>query len=144
MNFKTYNLFLDDVRMPNDCLTYIQEPRYSTRKWVIVRSYDEFVQVLLNRWSDGEFPELVSFDHDLADEHYDPAMYHGEEAYNNAELKFTEKTGNECAKFFVDFCIQQSIELPECLVHSMNPIGRDKIKNTLKDYARYYARFSNR
>jgi hypothetical protein len=144
MNYKTYNLFLDDVRMPSDCLTYMYDPRYGTREWVIVRSHEEFVSVFLHRWSNGEFPELVSFDHDLADEHYDPSMYHGEEKYNEAESKFTEKTGNESAKFFVQFCIDQSIALPECLVHSMNPIGRDKIKNTLKDYARYHARISNR
>lgn len=144
INFKTYNLFLDDFRNPTDCLTYLHEPRYGTREWVVVRSHDEFVNEVLYRWGNGEFPELVSFDHDLADEHYDPSMYHGTENYNEVAERFVEKTGLDSAKFFVDFCIQVSIQLPECLVHSMNPAGKDRIKETLKDYARYYARLSNR
>jgi hypothetical protein len=143
MNFKTYNLFLDDVRMPSDCLAYMTEPRFGTREWVIVRSHDEFVNTVLSQWNDGQFPELVSFDHDLADEHYDPAMYHGTENYNEVAKSFVEKTGLDSAKFFVDFCIQVSIQLPECLVHSMNPAGRDRIKETLKDYDRYIKRFGS-
>lgn len=144
INFETYNLFLDDVRMPKDCLAYTNEPRYGTREWVIVRTHDEFVQEILNRWANDEFPELISFDHDLADEHYDPSMYHSQEGYEITAENFKEKTGYDSAKFFVDFCIQQSIELPECLVHSMNPIGRKKIIEVIHDYDRFYKKFGNR
>ena len=144
MNYETYNLFLDDVRQPTDCLSYTHEPRYGTREWVVVRSHDEFINEFLYRWSLDQFPELVSFDHDLADEHYDPAMYHSEENYNELAEKFTEKTGLDSAKFFVQFCIDQSIELPECLVHSMNPVGKEKIKQTIHDYDRFQKRFGSR
>jgi hypothetical protein len=141
INFKPYSLFLDDIREPNECLTYLHEPRYGTRKWVVVRSHAEFVQLVVDKWNDGQFPELVSFDHDLADEHYDPTMYHGVDAYNAKSVNFKEETGNETARWFVQFCIDQSIELPECLVHSMNPSGKERIKQTLKDYDRYMSKF---
>jgi hypothetical protein len=143
MNMKTYSLFLDDIREPRECLTYLHDPRYGTREWVVARTHDEFVSTILSRWAEGEFPELVSFDHDLADEHYDPAMYHGVDAYNDKAIEFKEKTGLDSAKFFVQFCIDVSIELPECLVHSMNPAGRERIRQTLFDYERYQQRFGS-
>jgi hypothetical protein len=143
INFETYSLFLDDIRDPRECLTYLHDPRYGTREWVVARTHDEFVGALLSRWSEGKFPELVSFDHDLADEHYDPSMYHGDSNYAEVSDKFKEKTGLDSAKFFVQFCIDQSIELPECLVHSMNPVGRERIKQTLNDYKKFIKRFGS-
>lgn len=144
INFETYNLFLDDIRDPMECLAYTNEPRYGTREWVVVRTHDEFVQTVVNKWANGEFPELVSFDHDLADEHYDPTMYHGVDNYNQVAESFKEKTGLDSANFFVQWCIDQSIQLPECLVHSMNPAGRERIKQSIHDYDRFYKRFGNR
>ena len=89
MNFETYNLFLDDIREPRECLSYTNEPRYGTREWVVVRTHDEFVQTVVNRWANGEFPELVSFDHDLADEHYSPTCGDADDY----PTEFEEKTG---------------------------------------------------
>ena len=130
-NMKTYSLLLDDFREPRDCLNYLEDPRYGTRDWVIARTHDEFVGIVQSRWAKNEFPELVSLDHDLAAEHYDPSMYHGVDAYNDKAKEFKEKTGLDSAKFFIQFCIDVSIELPECLVHSMNPAGKERIKQTL-------------
>lgn len=141
MNFRPYNLFLDDVRFLDEC-SYMNDPRYTTRNWIIVRSYDQFVSELQRRWEMGQFPELVSFDHDLADEHYHGSMFDSASAYNEAAQNFREKTGNDAAKFLVQFCIDHLIDLPECLVHSMNPVGRTNIKNTLLDWNRYQAKFS--
>jgi len=58
----SYHLFLDDVRMPGDA-SWIRLP---SARYDIVRSYDEFVEFIQERG----VPEFVSFDHDLADEHY--------------------------------------------------------------------------
>ena len=137
INFKTYSLFLDDIRVPTDCTNYMREARYGTREWVTVRSHSAFVIEVAERFANGQFPELVSFDHDLADEHYDPTMYHGIDNYNVKAIQFKEDTGNESARWFVQFCIDNGIELPECIVHSMNPAGRERINQTLKDYDRY-------
>ncbi len=62
----SYNLFLDDFRMPADVVLYMPKCAYYTdREWVIVRSYDEFVKTI----EEMGIPQAVSFDHDLADEH---------------------------------------------------------------------------
>jgi hypothetical protein len=118
--FQTYNLFLDDEREPNEC-TWMNDSRYTNFKWVVVRSHDEFVRTLTGRFNRNEVPELVSFDHDLAD----------------VGGKVDEKTGDDSAKFLVQWCIDNSINLPECLVHTMNPIGRERIKQAIKDYNRF-------
>jgi hypothetical protein len=142
INFKKYNLFLDDIREPTECLTYSSEPRYGTCNWIVVRSHAEFVQLVIDKYNNGEFPELVSFDHDLAHEHYDQSMYQEVDSYNEKIANFREETGNETAKWFVQFCIDKNIKLPECLIHSMNPYGKEKIKQTLKDYDRYISKFN--
>jgi hypothetical protein len=141
---KVYNLFLDDVRMPIDCIHYIRNSDYANLNWVIVRTHDEFVNEVTQRFANNEFPAIVSFDHDLADEHYDPAMYHGEDAYINASVSFKEKTGLDSAKWFVQFCIDNDVNMPSCLVHSMNPIGAKRIKETLLDYDRFKIKFQNK
>ena len=47
---------------------------------------------------------------------------------------FKEKTGYECAKELVRHCIANHDELPEFIVHSMNPIGKQNIINVLNDF----------
>lgn len=95
---KNYNLFLDDIRIPENCMEYIG---------------------------------LVSFDHDLRDEHYHPSMYEGVQAYENAYKAFEHPTGRRSAEFLVKFCKENNVPLPECLVHTMNPAGKDRIRNTI-------------
>ena len=62
-----YNLFLDDFRMPKDAYNYLLQPIYISVNWEIVRSYDEFVKYI----TEHGIPEIISLDHDLADEHYE-------------------------------------------------------------------------
>ena len=138
---KNYNLFLDDVRVPADCVSYTKNPIYETIEWVTVRSFNEFVNVIMNRYENDEFPELISFDHDLAAEHYHPTMYAGIVAYNEVSNQFEESTGKECADWLVQFCIDQELALPVCLIHSMNPAGVQRIKLSLEDHAKYIKRF---
>lgn len=119
------NLFLDDHRVPQDAGNYCTDVRYRTENWVLVQNYDEFVKFI----TEEGLPDLISFDHDLADEHY---AFRG----NYKELK--EKTGYHCAKWLVDYCFQRNIPLPECLVHSMNPVGKQNISLYLENYRKFY------
>lgn len=109
----------------------INEPRYTQLNWEIVRSHEEFKKNLESKYESGEFPALVSFDHDLHDEHYDPSMYKGVEAYEFAYKKFERPTGRRSAEFLVQFCKEKHLQMPECLIHTMNPAGKDRIKSTL-------------
>ena len=125
-----YNLFLDDVRNPSDCVNYMYTPIYTSVDWIIVRTYDEFVKTII----ENGLPEIISFDHDLADEHYSPEMY-TEAHYNDLYDEFKEKTGYDCAKWLVNYCMDNNVKLPETiLVHSMNPVGRNNIKSYFKSY----------
>ncbi len=44
---------------------------------------------------------------------------------NHSEFK--EKTGYDCALHLIEMCRQQKRQLPHCLVHSMNPVGKQRI-----------------
>ena len=109
----SYNLFLDDIRNPNKFLDDI-------RVWETVRNYSEFIRIIQQRG----LPRFISFDHDLADEHYD----------NEDNGLFTEKTGLDCAKWLVEFCMRTNQPLSEYQVHSMNPIGKLNIRSILESY----------
>ena len=133
---ETY-LFLDDFRHPYDCMAYMPHrignaaADYAQKKWVIVKNYQEFVEWI----SKNGIPTMISFDHDLADEHYDIGCACGWS--NDFPEEFTEKTGLDCAKWLVNFCIENNInkvDFPDFHVHSMNPIGSERIRNYLHDY----------
>ena len=122
-----YNLFLDDVRNPSDCVNYMYTPIYTSVDWIIVRTYDEFVKTII----ENGLPEIISFDHDLADEHYDYQEHLDGDYYDI----MTEKTGYHCAKWLIDYCIDNNKELPATiLIHSMNPAGSMNIKSLFQTY----------
>lgn len=124
---------MDDFRNPMDCINYMRlrvddSVIYSREKWIVVRNYEEFVNYITN----NGLPYLISFDHDLADEHYDPSMYSGN--YDDVAKNFKEKTGMDCAKWLVDYCIDRSEKLPKYVIHSMNPVGAQNILSYLNNF----------
>jgi hypothetical protein len=129
-----YNLFLDDCRDAREPANYMptyQRDIYNKLKWVVVRNYDEFV-IMIEK---NGLPQLISFDHDLADEHYHnmPELPTDavEEYYGAA---YTEKTGYDCAKWLVEYCLNNNKSLPEFIVHSMNPVGKKNIQSLLGNF----------
>lgn len=75
---KNNKLFLDDIRIPKDAINLIPSSFnkfYWENDWDVVKNYNEFVQYI----EVNGVPEFVSFDHDLADFHYDfkPEDYEG-------------------------------------------------------------------
>ena len=118
----SYHLFLVDIRMPDD-VKWVRLPQRFD--WVIVRDYNEFVNTLNERG----VPEFVAFDHDLADIHYAALQYGADyETYD----KFDERTGYHCAEFLLKFCEERGEKLPNFVVHSMNPVGRQRINDLLR------------
>lgn len=122
----SYNLFLDDdpSRIPHK-LSWIELPLV---EWVIVRNYNDFVNYI----KEHGIPLRVSFDHDLADEHYQE--YH---RMNNSDKKInyenlTEKTGFHCAQFLANYCIENNIPIPKYYIHTMNPVGAVNIFSILE------------
>ena len=120
-----YNLFLDDVRMPGTAFNYMHDPRYNLLDWVIVRNYKEFVETV----DKLGIPDLVSYDHDLADVHYDPSTW-------TESFKYDEETGLDCCKYLISKL--DGSPHPKYLVHSWNPVGADNILKTIYDYTKTY------
>ncbi len=125
-----YNLFLDDIRQPWEAGNYMLpvdvRKFYRLYDWVIVRNYKEFVETITEKG----LPDLVSFDHDLADIHYDPTTW-------TESFSYEEETGYDCAKWMVNYCMENHLPMPNYLVHSMNPTGAENILRYLNNYKKF-------
>jgi hypothetical protein len=112
---KYWTLFLDDIRFPED-VKFFYGPYENLR---ICRSMDDAV------WAVKQYglPTFISFDHDLADEHY------GKDT--------GEKTGYTFAKWFCDYIMYNDLQLPVGFgyhVHSMNPVGAENIRRYMENF----------
>lgn len=133
-------VFLDDLRNPEDCLQYMF-PRIGVEftiyesDWLVVRDYDSFVDGINSLIGDGVEITHVSFDHDIAEEHYVPEEYWGDSdksrAYQDSQ-NYKEKTGEDCAKYLKEVYQREGLSLPTLYCHSMNPIGTQRIINVFK------------
>jgi len=124
----SYKLFLDDVRRPETTHTYMELPVFLEPDWFIVRNYYAFITIIQKKG----VPNVIAFDHDLADEHYKQQDFD----YSREDY---EKTGYHCAKWLIDYCIDNNEELPhEIIVHSMNPYGSANIKSLFDTYIKVY------
>jgi hypothetical protein len=124
-------LWLDDLRNP-----YLDiEGRVPKENLIVdwVLSYEQFTQ-----WIDKfGLPKIISFDHDLADEHYTPEEYWSDydksKNYQDSQ-NYQEKTGMDCAKWLVEYCMDNELPLPIFYVHSANPVGADNIRFLLENF----------
>ena len=120
-----YNLFLDDIRLPN-CLG-------NSKTWEVVRNYKGFIDKITK---DG-LPDFISFDHDLSAMHYPQtnADYDSPIDYSSKRY-YLEKTGYHCAQFLIEYCEKHHLDIPLYQVHSMNPVGRQNIVSLIESYKR--------
>ena len=118
-----YNLFLDDVRIPTH-VTWVNVPK--DQHYSVVRNYQEFVDIITLRG----LPKFVCYDHDLNDAHYS----HGLRGDNIPYDQYAEKTGYDCAKWLVDYCMKKGVKHPPYVVHSMNPVGKQNIISYVESY----------
>ena len=113
-------LFLDDIRYPDSFVNsnntpsnYLLSIASNIKKndiisLYIIRTYDEFVLHI----SLFGLPDFISFDHDLGN----------------------DKDGYDCAKWLVEYCMNNDCDIPNYIVHSMNPIGKENIEKYLNCY----------
>lgn len=126
-------VWLDDLRNP--FLDYEKKvPQGYEVIWVL--NYREFTEWI----SKNGLPDLISFDHDLAFEHYTPEHlwtdYQLSKEYQDSQ-NYKEKTGLDCAKWLCEYCEKAKLRLPEWLIHSANPVGADNIRGYLNNYIRH-------
>jgi len=122
-----YNLFLDDNRNVFSVYKYTKNSIYIDNDWVIVRNYNDFVNTIIQ----NGLPNIISFDHDLSDKKYILRLDKNED-YSN----YREKTGFECAKWLVNYCLDNNLNFPEYYVHSFNPIGKENIISYIENFKR--------
>lgn len=116
------SLFLDDIR---------KEPE----GWFVVRNYNQFIEWI----KVNGLPDVVSFDHDLADEHYNDYLSDENFGKKDDEIKlnydkYQEKTGYDCAKWLVQYCLENKLDLPIYYIHTCNGVGRINIQKTLENF----------
>lgn len=127
-----YNLFLDDERMPDD----VQWEVLPLVEWTIVRNYKEFTDIIKKQG----LPENIAFDHDLSDHHYKDyisVLKNKKDLTNPLRLnyaKYKEKTGLDCCKWLVEYCIKHNLKFPAYKVHSMNHYGKQNIISYIESY----------
>jgi hypothetical protein len=129
---KNNKLFLDDVRSPKDAIGLVPDKHnkfYWENDWDVVKDYNEFVLYI----ETNGVPKFVSFDHDLGDtamdEYFRNVATKGTLDYDNIK----EKTGLDCAKFLVEYCVDENQTLSEYIVHSANPVGKKNIESFLEN-----------
>lgn len=117
----SYKIFLDDERMPCDCIGFMPwcKEMYEQKDWVIVRNYEAFIKTIEENWErDKSMPEIISFDHDLG----------------------VEMTGKDCANWLVNFCMEVGMPLPAFVVHSRNVVGAENIAVMLDGFRKYFGK----
>lgn len=158
----SYKLYLDDFRNPIDTLNLIDsikiDNNYSKEyqnddDWTIVRNFDEFVKTIQAKG----IPNVISFDHDLADEHYVPqqfwSSYSDSKRYQESkEKEYKEKTGLDAARWLINYsllnndylqCVQNDLRFPTIFIHSQNPVGADKIEMLFHSFFKMYTQYSS-
>jgi hypothetical protein len=127
-------LFLDDIRMPSEASGYAlvrgTNPRIYSLHWIIVRSYSEFTE-----WIKANgLPWFISFDHDLGEDEARKKVAAGKSKKKARQEKKIAKSGMDCAKWLVEYCLDNDLELPRWAVHSANPAGYENIKGLLENF----------
>jgi hypothetical protein len=110
-------LWLDDLRNPKLAdwlMCYAPEFAYGEGEVHWVKKYSEFVDWI----TENGLPDLICFDHDLSDIHYNKSTY-------------KEKTGFTCAQWLVDYCINNDKMIPAFRIQSANPVGKANIEGLL-------------
>jgi hypothetical protein len=138
-NMKTL-LWLDDIRDPKgyvlDGNTWESSysPIQSPFKTFWVKSYDEFTKWIKK----NGLPDAICFDHDLGMEVAVNARFKGMSKRKSRQLKKEEKTGYDCAKWLIEYCLDNyDLPIPLYNIQSANPVGKENIDSCLKHYMRH-------
>lgn len=115
-------LWLDDYRDPMEGQWLVFSPISGSFEVHWVKNYYQFVDWIL---ANG-LPTGICFDHDL-----DP-----NQGLTGLEI-IDEKTGFDCAKWLVDYCIDNQKPLPLYNIQSANPVGKENIDKLLQNYLKH-------
>ena len=127
-------IWLDDVRDPltNDWLVFSPIGRDVNVVWV--KSYYD-----LTIWIEKNgLPDAICFDHDLGEDVAIERIKKGLSKRQARLLKRGTMNGMDCAKWLVEYCIDNNLPVPRYNIQSANPIGKENIDMLLKNYIKTY------
>lgn len=111
-------MWIDDLRDPFDGNWIKKYSPIGTDVQVVwVMSYEGFVHWINNYG----MPDAICFDHDLG-------------GIDDKD----EKTGLDCAKYLVSYCMDKNIDVCPFNVHSSNPVGAKNIRSYLNNYHHFF------
>jgi hypothetical protein len=90
----------------------------SDNSWFIIRNHHDFIHKISTSFNQIE---CISFDHDLGE----------------------EKTGFDCAKYLIEYCMNNNLTPPQTYVHSANPVGRENIIYLINNYLTFIEEVPN-
>lgn len=126
-------LFLDDYRDPFDTKIdwMVFSPIGRNVEIIWVKSYDEFI-----RWiEENGLPNGICFDHDLSDFQAFYANY--PELMKDIPFPEYEKTGMDCVKWLVEYCMDNNLKLPLYNIQSANTVGKENMKCYLENFKKH-------
>ncbi len=127
-------LWLDDYRNPMEGQWLVFSPITLEDLEVFwVKSYKEFTDWI----TENGLPDAICFDHDLADIHYKFKDLDDYEKLMLENDQDVEKTGYDCAKWLVEYCMENKLKLPLYNIQSANPVGKENIDKLLKNYIKH-------
>lgn len=131
-------IWLDDTRNPNtnNWLRYSPIGFDVEVHWL--KSYNDFVDWIKK----NGLPDGICFDHDLGydiDPNDDYIKYiNGEiSSYSLLPYNDNEKTGYDCAKWLVEYCIKNGLKYPPYNIQSDNTVGAENIDTYIKNYKKH-------
>lgn len=106
---------------------YLDDERKTPVGFERVNNYKEFVEFIKK----NGLPDFISFDHDLG------YNYLYKDMIEDYDPDIDEKNGYDCAKWLVNYCLENNLDMCEYEIHSMNPAGKNNIDSILQNYINY-------
>ncbi len=127
-------LWLDDIRNPREEIwcNWIIEAGLNPGDYNIVwvKSYAEFTKWI----STNGLPAVICFDHDLGEDVAKGRVSKGMSKRQARILKRESLSGFDCAKWLIEFCLDNLINAPEFKIQSANPVGAENIKGLIENF----------
>lgn len=130
-------LWLDDMRDPftgDWLLQYAPQFAESPDDVIWVKNYDDFADWI----EENGLPYMIAFDHDLGEDVAKAKVAMGVSKRQARIQKRETKSGFDCAKWLIEYCLDEDKELPHWSVQSANPVGKDNINGLLNNYRKHY------
>lgn len=124
-------LLLDDDRTVARCFDMTGNSAYLQGDWDVVTNFDEF-QDYIYRYG---VPDVISFDHDLNDLHYQHAKRFFFQYFEH--VRFND-TGYHALRWLLMYIMYNMAQLPTIYFHTLNDYGKEKMQEALKLFTLNY------